>query len=316
MKNYFIFYFYILKSFNQIISYACRDGYYYDRYAGKCLECRKECYKCDDYTYGCKRCSSGYYIVDHVCKKCISNCELCENNSACKKCIKGYFVNSSNKCQKCTLSNCQECENENKCKTCTGYGIILDNISGKCVKCEENCLTCQNLTTCKNCIQNFGLDIISHKCVKCGNGCNKCEANKCIGCSNYLAKPFERGCFKCNINNCTSCYSDNNCDKCEDNFTLKNNKCIYIENNVAFLTGVIVGPILALIINFIIIYCICIKKKRNQSLINPLNKVQDENNANYDNIPDSINEGNWENTFEEDYKIKDNYDGYDTNIGN
>ena len=319
MENFF-FYFYILNSlsfsFNQNIPYACRDGYYYDRNVGKCVECRKECYKCDSYSYGCKKCSSGYYIVDHVCKKCISNCDVCENNNACKKCTKGYFLNSSNKCQKCTLSNCQDCTNEYRCKTCKGDGIILDNVSGRCVKCEENCSVCQDSSTCKYCIQNYGFDIISHKCVRCGYGCNKCEGNKCIGCSYSFEKPFEKGCFQCEINNCTSCESDNICDKCEDNFMLQHNRCIYIYTSAGFLATVIVCPIVVFIIIFIIIYCICIKKRRNGVIINPLNNDPDEILGNNDGIPDSNYERNGEAIFEEDYNNQYNYSGYDTNIGN
>ena len=319
MKN-FIFYFYFLKSLsfslNQNVPYACRNGYYYDRNVRKCVECRKECYKCDSYSFGCKTCSSGHYIVDHVCKKCINNCELCENNNSCKRCIKGYFLNSSNKCEKCILSNCQECVNESKCKTCKGNGITLDNISGQCVKCEENCFICQNLTMCKICNNNYGLDIISHKCVECGKGCNKCEGNKCIGCSYYFEKPFEKGCFRCNINNCISCDSDNKCDKCKDNFMLQKNECVYQTNSVGFLVGVIVPPIIIFIIILIIIYCICIKKKRNHPINEPLDNGTDEIIKNNDDIPDSINDGNKENIFEEDYNYKSSDGGYDNNIGN
>ena len=313
-----IFYFWILKSFsfsfNQNIPYACRDGYYYDRYQKKCVECRKECYKCSQNSFNCKKCSSGQYIVDHVCKKCIQNCDNCENNYACKRCKKGYFVNSSNKCQQCTLPNCQECASEYKCKTCSGNGIILDNLSGKCVKCDNNCSTCRNLTACYYCLNGFGLDTINHKCTYCGYRCNKCKGNKCIGCtySNYPLKPFDTGCYRCDIENCISCNSDFICDKCEDNYILKGSRCVYKYKTSEFLTGVIVGPIVIFIIIFIIIYFICIKKKRNQSTINPLNKDSNETIEDNDGIPESINEENEGKYFEEENK---NYDGFDTNIG-
>jgi len=184
MKNCF-FYFCLLKSlsfsFNRYIPIACRDGYYYDRYKNKCIECRKECYKCSEHGLFCKKCSSGQYIVDHVYKNCIKDCEVCVNNYACKKCKNGYFINPSNKCQHCNLSNCKVCENEYTCKTWQGEGIILDNYSGKCVKCDDNCLHCLNPTKCNSCLRNFGFDIITQKCVKCGYRCNKCKGKKCIG---------------------------------------------------------------------------------------------------------------------------------------
>lgn len=314
--NFFILYFFILKSlsfsFNRYIPIACRQGYYYDRYKDKCLECRKECYECRSDSFGCKTCSSGQYIVDHVCKNCIKNCEACENNYACKRCKNGYFINSSNKCQQCTLSNCRECANEFRCKTCTGLGIILDN--GECAKCDDNCSSCKNPTTCKYCLQNFGLDIITQKCVNCGYRCDQCEGNKCIGCRYSFLKPFDNGCFQCDIKNCTSCYGDNICDKCEDNFILKKNKCVYIYNSTQFLAGIIVGPIIIFIIIFIIIYFTCIKKKRNRSTINPLNKDSNEIFDNNVMTPDTINGENEGKYYQEENK--NYYDGFDINRGN
>lgn len=316
-----IFYIFILKSFSfslkNDIPYACRDGYYYDYIKKKCLECRPECYKCTDYTYGCKECSSGQYIVDHVCKKCINNCEVCENNYSCKKCKKGYFINSSNKCQQCTLLNCKECENESRCKTCTGLGIILDNLSGQCIKCEENCSQCLNATTCKYCTSDYGFDIITQKCINCGYRCNKCEGDKCIECKYSSLKPFDNGCFQCDINNCISCYEDNECDKCEDNLILKDNKCIYIYESSIFLVYVICGPIIL----FITIFCFFYFKRRINRSTNPineeyLNKETNETIGNNDVTPYCINEENQIQYYKEGYKNKNYLDGFDTYIGN
>ena len=46
-----------------------------------------------------------------MCIKCILNCELCNVENTCIKCLEGYALNKENKCILCSLiiPNCDKC---------------------------------------------------------------------------------------------------------------------------------------------------------------------------------------------------------------
>ncbi len=172
-----------------------------------------------------------------------------------------FYINEfsqQNLCHVGETSKCSKCGEILKflCMECyDGYYLYIDKLlSGSCKSCQiENCKKCNNILgeiLCSSCNEGYYLN--ENKCIPNNQimkkECEKGENEKCLSCNNeegkndqclacnigyYLSinatnKTF---CSKCEIDNCVNCYENSNsndilCDKCENGYKLKNNKCI------------------------------------------------------------------------------------------
>ena len=75
----------------------------------------------------------------------------------------------------------------NKCTSCFNDYVLSD--TGKCVKCNKNCLTCDpsNKDTCLTCATGKALNVDDNTCNKCSKACKTCslpdDNTSCIVCS-------------------------------------------------------------------------------------------------------------------------------------
>ncbi|GAB1228268.1 hypothetical protein ENUP19_0389G0001 [Entamoeba nuttalli] len=228
---------------NNIIS-NCSNELYVN---GKCVECSTtyspnsegECINtiidnCEEQnTYGCKRCSDGYYLTRNMkCSKCDDNCITCYGSSTyCMSCSNDKYLSSNRTCQSNEELNgkcLQLLADGSGCGICNkGY---YRNGKG-CSKCEDKCATCNQKDKCTTCADKYFMNLIGEcKSIEDVEGC-KGEIDKEYGCREcsegyYL---INKECSKCK-ENCTTCSTKNECNKCEDEFVLKNNECIYYSN--------------------------------------------------------------------------------------
>lgn len=202
----------------------CNRGHYYNQVTGTCQACSRGCIYCG--SSGCLSCDSANYFVSDgnggcVCMtgytlsgtKCVSagcinfpNCLECIT-TACTKCTSQYYLDSSSKCQLCSLAitGCSECvapticllcdakehfvQNGAACKcdasnhyvsggqgncVCDSTGGYYTEIDGTCHLCSDvinGCATCDSATNCLACqdSNNFILDSNTHTC-KCKSG--------------------------------------------------------------------------------------------------------------------------------------------------
>ncbi|EAR96178.2 surface protein (macronuclear) [Tetrahymena thermophila SB210] len=230
----------------------CIDSYYIS--GNTCAPCDNTCYSCTGPGKNqCTKCQNNYYISEKLnnycdpncdlnqgqfvdqsnpdqkyCKKCISNCKNCNNNTSCTKCIDNYYLSGNtcapcdNTCYSCTgpgKNQCTKCQNnyyiseklnnycEPNCDLDQGQFVDQSNPDQKyCKKCITNCKNCINNTSCTTCIDNYYVS--GNTCSPCDNSCKQCSGpgvNQCIICrqSAYLIQPD-------NNNTCVqSCDQDN-----------------------------------------------------------------------------------------------------------
>lgn len=114
---------------------------------GQCLLCPSNCKSCiiDSRRRPiCKECISDEYLLenDGSCKECskklFDNCERCyyETNrqtAVCRSCVKGFDLDEEKKtCKSCSIGNCKKCFNGNLCRKCKS-GFILNEYSTECL---------------------------------------------------------------------------------------------------------------------------------------------------------------------------------------
>ncbi|GAB1226950.1 hypothetical protein ENUP19_0312G0002 [Entamoeba nuttalli] len=228
---------------NTIISYCSNELYV----NGKCVECsttyspnsKGECINtiiehCEEQnTYGCKRCSDGYYLTANMkCSGCDDNCKTCYGSSTyCMSCSSDKYLSSNRTCQSNEELNgkcLQLLADGSGCGICNkGY---YRNGKG-CSKCEDKCATCNQKDKCTICADKYFMNLIGEcKSIEDVEGC-KGEIDKEYGCREcsegyYL---INKECSKCK-ENCTTCSRKNECNSCEDEFVLRNKECIYYLN--------------------------------------------------------------------------------------
>jgi hypothetical protein len=126
-----------------------------------CLPCPNDaisCVKNSNETLSILECADENFILNHKLTTCslpIENCSLYNfERFDCKICKKNYFLNFPNKfCRKCN-SNCLICDSFLGCIKCP-LGTFLKNY--ECFDCPENCTQCYNENECFTCIPNFTL---------------------------------------------------------------------------------------------------------------------------------------------------------------
>ena len=158
----------------------------------------------------------------------------------CDGCVNNYFLGSiDNKCS--LIEGCEKSENENKCLICDSeiYCLNLKNntcINNEFIEQEENKFYYRcNITNiegdkCEKCLDNYSLNnkgLCEYKkyCEEYDQEgfCNKCIPGNSTTFTFYCLNS-QFGCINTNTKGCEIC--DNILDLCEDNFILKNNKCI------------------------------------------------------------------------------------------
>lgn len=167
--------------------WRCQDGWLYDNF--NCRQCPSNCVSCNK----------------GVCTKwnCITNCESCENEKSCLKCVSGYYLDSTG-CLKCNDA-CKTCDYAELCTSCNqGFELIL----GYC--CDPKCSSCK-FEKCWGCKSGFLFE---------NNRCKECPAN-CGGCTNGLCDSNTNALCP---NNCDFCESGI-CRRCRTGFYLSQNSC-------------------------------------------------------------------------------------------
>lgn len=123
------------------------------------------------------------------CQPNVNNCRECQDATACKSCLTGYFLNPSKTCQKCPVG-CSACSSSSSCSACQPtfekqanqctcpYKRGVNSTSGRCVTCSVNqCIRCpNNYSYCNYCDGYWGAK--SGQCLRCNDPkCWDCNPN-------------------------------------------------------------------------------------------------------------------------------------------
>ncbi|EAR86511.2 zinc finger lsd1 subclass family protein (macronuclear) [Tetrahymena thermophila SB210] len=258
----------------------CGDGYFKDS-LGNCKECIENCSVCDNEST-CQVCKVNnsspiyidekqqcltscdlnngyfsYYDTVYKCEKCDANCQVCDNKTICKKCVKNtYLILQANgvdvKCDTCLQNNYVD-NGDQFCKKCNPSCLTCDGpLTNNCLTCDiKNGLYKYSDGTCGNCSGNYRKDNLN--CLKCDDKCNGCDLNGCTSCASGFyfdgntkicnfcdiqdRKYINNGqCLKCNPK-CQTCSGPNetDCLECFGDLT-KNLKgeCVKCDTNNGF----------------------------------------------------------------------------------
>jgi hypothetical protein len=120
---------------------------------------------------------------------------------------------------------------EDYCDYCDD-GYKLKEEDGSCSACESGKTGYNNycFSTIENC-EEYELYFEGEICIKCKGGYGLSEdSKKCTKCND---EEISNGYSKCNkkIEHCNEYHSDFSCERCENNYYLKGNKCISCEAN-------------------------------------------------------------------------------------
>ena len=114
----------------------------------------------------CEFCQSGFYVAkDGKCRftpsRPIPNCSVYRDNTSCRQCIKGFYVDSANQCSSVNteVANCQVYASAVSCSICD-EGYVLYSHSNTCVAVPEidHCVLYHAPFTCERCIENYSLN--------------------------------------------------------------------------------------------------------------------------------------------------------------
>jgi len=208
-------------------------------------------------------CSDGYTLKNDTCivDKCNSHCKTC----------KEYSEDDNNQ-------NCISCKNENE----VSYnGNCLNNCPNgyykkdkECSECDISCSSCnENPNYCTSCADGKYLDESKHTCLKCSEYCETCSK---------FEENENHNCLSCKKSSKYKYLFNNNCmEKCPNNTSLINGKCIVDNYSSHILLWVIIILIaFSLIIISFFIYRKFSDKSKNQKdlvLIDKINTQIDKN---------------------------------------
>ncbi|XP_053558467.1 proprotein convertase subtilisin/kexin type 5 isoform X2 [Bombina bombina] len=188
-------------------------------------------------------CPQGHYAAESTCMQCPDNCELCNKDSTCVRCLERYYLNNG---------ICQELQ--------CAEGEVEDPDTGKCMSCAKGCRQClpDDPTTCTSCINGYYMfeslcyencpDNTYNKdsemiCIECDFSCFTCTEDECFWCEEgfflqdgacvsncgvgFYADDIDRECESCH-KSCESCLGPDydECTACKKNFPLTNGICI------------------------------------------------------------------------------------------
>ncbi|CDW91368.1 protein serine threonine [Stylonychia lemnae] len=148
-----------------------------------------------------RKCIPGQGFKSGQCVDCLDyKCSYCENQyNKCQVCHSGYYLDSADQCQKCTIDGCQQCDGENSCGLCyPGYRLEEQ----KCIPCDmmQFCGEC-NQNQCLTCITGYYMDSLGPQCLPCNQNDKYCEAcdsvDKCTKCQPQMTRLTDGKC-ECN----------------------------------------------------------------------------------------------------------------------
>ena len=177
----------------------------------------------------CYSCEYNYVLYNNSCYKEIERCKIYdeEDQQKCKKCVEGYAFEGNNRTHCYNKSFFTEYYTKDNGISYYKCDVGIEKIEN-CSKCNYN-----NGLICKECRDNYLLKDDENKI---------CYSKKLFNNSReyYYENYFHiKTCSK-KIDNCEFCtkYSENViCDKCQNNYTLKNNTCFKIINNCEIYEG-------------------------------------------------------------------------------
>ncbi|EAS04337.2 EGF-like domain protein (macronuclear) [Tetrahymena thermophila SB210] len=217
-------------------------GLYYDVAQQKCVQCMKNCVKCQNQNT-CTICQQGmfYDISQEQCSNCMDGCNICSDINTCQQCQVG-MVYANQQCQKiCTVKdlNCLRCDPiTNVCLQCQSGQPVQSN--GFCpVKCNlQNCQRCSSSTQCGECDDDYYLDINLQCQIKyCElSFCKQCNFDKyipyCTKCQKEYLLTEDGTCSSKQCpqfgQQCQQCQNDNSCKICINGFyySKEYNQCL------------------------------------------------------------------------------------------
>ena len=209
----------------------CKDRFNMMEGMRKCVDCKKEV--------------ASYLDTDKVCKKCLKDCVTCTLGNECIKCREGYGVLQGS-------ANPQQCV---ECKFKLGY--FLNEETGICTPCLENCERCRNPKECQKCKDGFHVEIGSK------------NPQKCVQCPRpfHFASKVDNKCHPC-LKNCEKCETEITCSDCEGGFLKKGGARNPEECMVCSNTGYFIDPALPKICEPCIEHCeTCDSKDKCQKCI-------------------------------------------------
>ncbi|ELP91746.1 hypothetical protein EIN_521930 [Entamoeba invadens IP1] len=203
------------------------------------------------------------------CRHQVNNCEVCDSETTCQKCIDGYILIDGQcqtcqyygECYQCDIYKCTACSANYKyrselsrcdfCETELGYYFSGND----CYKCNSICKLCTSASICTECIDGYYLK--DSKCLPCTlTGCSKCLETECLTCktgfylnNEKLCSPCSDygKCNQCTIDGCTLCANKmyyntttklcescvEECDVCENSYSCNkcNNASIYYKED-------------------------------------------------------------------------------------
>ena len=209
----------ILKGYEDTDYGKCRKNCSQCYENGTCIECRDNYYLVGTF-FGENRSkikclkiniSSGYFIYEDIYYSCLSNCDICTNDTLCTKCKSGFYFIGENR------TYCDTGKNLNKYYT-NDNGISYY----PCDTHFNNCDLCTSQDVCTKCKDNYYF---------IGENKDKCESlpDK----TNYFTEDGGISYLLCSnyLPNCQSCNTRNYCTKCAQNYyMIGDNRTICLNN--------------------------------------------------------------------------------------
>uniref|UniRef100_A0A6I8SHP8 Proprotein convertase subtilisin/kexin type 5 n=1 Tax=Xenopus tropicalis TaxID=8364 RepID=A0A6I8SHP8_XENTR len=235
----------------------------------QCHQCHHTCHECNGsepdectscgpdkneitrflYNGECREgCPQGHYAAESTCIQCPPNCDLCDRDSTCIRCLEGFHLDKG-VCQK---RACPEGETE-------------DMDTGNCVACTIGCSKCYTYdpSSCISCIKGYYMyetycyDVCPENtysndslmsCIDCAETCFSCTEDQCIECEEgfyllegecvtdcgpgFYSDDIDKECDIC-YRACDSCTGPDydECTSCKDTYTLLQGKCMPYKNS-------------------------------------------------------------------------------------
>ena len=219
------------KKISNGICKECNEGYYLNSVDKRCISTKN----CTESSFGiCKKCVTGFYLdkKDNECKEqkdVLNHCQLSANGKTCEICDDNYFLDQEGICVNTNF--CLKNDGKGKCEKCVKDYYLSS--SDKICTSELNCVKGRaDIGVCLVCEKDYLIDFSDGKCKsnKEDNDLKYCESadgfcNKCI-------TGFELG----KDNRCstsTNCGESENgiCIACIDNYYLGlDNKCTNVKH--------------------------------------------------------------------------------------
>lgn len=175
-----------------------------------------------------------FTLAQIIIRECPENCQDCNEESECQRCLPGFFLKHQKICEWCPYGfrNCPKGIDVYNWQCKRGYvKKMTQNNQLQCTDCPANCVTCENTTYCISCEEEFYKAKVSagHSlCLNCPPGCKNCYkvvdkgSVACDICKEGFNKT-QGECREC-PSNCKSCQKEW-CDTCKKGFYKGEQEC-------------------------------------------------------------------------------------------